>query len=43
MFLHASHAGKAGYQNIVIISDDTNVMVIGLGHIKSRSGNHGLL
>ena len=39
MFLHANHAGKAGYQNIVIISDDTDVMVIGLGHIKSPSGN----
>ena len=39
MFLHANHAGKAEYQNIVIVTDDTDVMIIGLGHIKSHSGN----
>ena len=39
MLLHANHAGKAEYENIVIINDDTDVMIIGLGHIKSHSGN----
>lgn len=34
MLLHANHASQNGYQTTVIVSEDTDVMILCLGYCK---------
>ena len=34
MLLHAFHAGKSGYKAVVIIAEDTDVLILCLGFSK---------
>ena len=38
LILHAHHASSSGYDNIVIVADDNDVMMIALTHEKEMNG-----
>ena len=38
LIFHANHAAISGHKNVVIVADDTDVMIIGVAHASEISG-----
>ena len=38
LIFHANHATNSGHKNVVLVADDTDVMIIGVAHATEISG-----